>query len=126
MGFARRRLARMDSGESMAELPFVLRLGGRLVPGRIDAVYEAPEGLEIVDFKTGAVPAGRDEGALDQLLLYAAALRRLGVATDGPLTLTYCYLASGTTESRTISPGAVDAALAELESGLASLEPVSD
>jgi DNA helicase-2/ATP-dependent DNA helicase PcrA len=117
MGYGLRRIARLDSGEPMAELPFVLKVGDRLVRGRIDAVYETDgDGLEIVDFKTG----GRVEFAgVDQLALYAAALSRLGVAFRGPLTLTYCYLADGTRDSRTITQFEADAALAAMEARLA-------
>ncbi|MGH2718269.1 MAG: 3'-5' exonuclease, partial [Actinomycetota bacterium] len=148
MGFAGRTLARLDSGEPMAELPFTLKIGGRVVRGRIDAVYETSEGgLEIVDFKSGRVPAGRDEAGVDQLAIYAAALRKLGVAapqgpagasegrvgasegrvgaSEGrvsaarPVRVTYAYLADGTLESREIAPAEVDAALAAMGAGLA-------
>jgi DNA helicase-2/ATP-dependent DNA helicase PcrA len=117
MGFGGRRLAVLDTGEPMAELPFVLRVGSRVVRGRIDAVYETDDGgLEIVDFKTGQRVA--DVG-VDQLAIYAAALRRLGVAGDRPLRVTYCYLADGTADTRTIQPGEVDAALAAMTGELA-------
>jgi DNA helicase-2/ATP-dependent DNA helicase PcrA len=116
MGFAGRRLARLDTGEPMAELPFTLKVGARVVRGRIDAVYEAEGGgLEVVDFKTGRK---RDAGRVDQLAIYAAALRKLGVTRDGPLTVSYCYLADGTVESRTLSPNDADAALAAMAAGL--------
>ena len=103
----------------MAELPFVLKVGSRLVRGRIDAVYETDDGgLEVVDFKTG----GRVEFAgVDQLALYAVALSRLGVGFRGPLTLTYCYLADGTRESRTITQAEADAALAAMQARLAQV-----
>jgi DNA helicase-2/ATP-dependent DNA helicase PcrA len=119
MGYRQRRIARLDSGEPMAELPFVLKVGPRLVRGRIDAVYETDDGgLEVVDFKTG----GRVEFAgVDQLALYAAALSRLGVAFRGPLTLTYCYLADGTRDSRTITQAEADAALAAMQARLAQV-----
>ncbi|MGH2703719.1 MAG: UvrD-helicase domain-containing protein [Actinomycetota bacterium] len=100
MGFAARRLARLDSGEPMAELRFSLKVGTRLVRGRIDAVYESDDGLEIVDFKTGTPT---EPGELDQLVLYAAALADLGVAGERPITLTYCSLSTGTTQSRRIT-----------------------
>ena len=117
MGYARRRIARLDSGEPMAELPFVLKVGDRLIRGRIDAVYETDDGgLEIVDFKTG----GRVEIAgVDQLGLYAAALSRLGVAFRGPLTLTYCYRPTAPGTPRTITQSEADAALAAVEARLA-------
>jgi RecB family exonuclease len=116
MGFAGRRLARLDTGEPMAELPFTLKVGARVVRGRIDAVYEAEGGgLEIVDFKTGRQ---RDAGGVDQLAIYAAALRKLGVSREGPLTVSYCYLADGTVESRTLSANDADAAYAAMAAGL--------
>lgn len=118
-GFADRKPARLESGEPMAELPFVLKVEDRLLRGRIDAVYEGDGGgLEIVDFKTGAeveVPE------LDQLALYAAALRELGIPIPGSLTLTYCYLATGGTRSRTITPDEAGRALDAIATGLRAL-----
>lgn len=87
-----RKIATLPSGEPMVELPFALRKGGRIIRGRIDAVYERGSGgLEIVDFKTGH-PFGSSDGA-DQLELYAEALAALGLSV-GPddLTLTYAFL----------------------------------
>lgn len=116
MGFADRRLAQLDTGEPLAELPFSLKLGARVVRGRIDAVYETDDGgLEVVDFKTGRRVPSDD---LDQLALYAAALVRLGVSTGGPLRVTYCYLADGSTDTRTIQPAKAEAALAAIEARL--------
>jgi DNA helicase-2/ATP-dependent DNA helicase PcrA len=116
MGFAGRRMARLDTGEPMAELRFLLRVGDRVVRGRIDAVYETDAcGLEIVDFKTG----GRvDEGEVDQLVIYAAALRLLGVESREPLKVTYCYLADGSQSSRFITASQAEAALAAIEARL--------
>ncbi|GAC1367123.1 MAG: hypothetical protein NVSMB32_11980 [Actinomycetota bacterium] len=116
MGFAERRLARLDTGEPLAELPFALKLGDRVVRGRIDAVYETDEGgLEVVDFKTGQRSTPDN---VDQLALYAAALGRLGVSTGKTLTVTYCYLADGTRDSRTISPAEAERALAAMQERL--------
>lgn len=39
------------------EAPFELLLAGRVVRGRIDAVYAAGDGFEVVDWKTGTEPA---------------------------------------------------------------------
>ncbi|HLI57413.1 MAG TPA: PD-(D/E)XK nuclease family protein, partial [Actinomycetota bacterium] len=123
LGFAGRTLARLDNGMPMAELPFTLKVGDRVVRGRIDAVYETDGGgLEVVDFKTGRRV---DDGGVDQLAIYAAALQKLGVASPGghpghpgPLKVTYCYLADGTLESREIAPDEVDAALSAMAAGL--------
>jgi DNA helicase-2/ATP-dependent DNA helicase PcrA len=137
MGYPDRRLAELDTGEPMAEIPFAMKVGDRLVRGRIDAVYETANGdggLEIVDFKTGrepvsAIPRSPDgiEGDrrspgiapdMDQLLIYAAALTRLGLDIRGPLTLTYAYLSTGRAESRTISRDEASGALDRLASAL--------
>lgn len=116
MGYGERRLARLDTGESMAELPFVLKVGGRLVRGRIDAVYETGEGgVEVVDFKTGREV---EQPEADQLAVYAAALVELGVPIRGPLVLTYCYLATGTKVSREVTAEEARRALDTVAAGL--------
>lgn len=90
-----RTIASLPSGEPMIEIPFSLRKGDRIVRGRIDAVYELPEGgLEIVDFKTGK-HFERTPG--DQLDIYAEALTALGLIQDGvPVELTYAFLGDQT------------------------------
>jgi DNA helicase-2/ATP-dependent DNA helicase PcrA len=112
--FAHRQLARLPSGEPMVELPFVLRRGDLIIRGRIDAVYECDDEaargglgrtaeeergglgrtagpLEIVDFKTGKRPEGKSKA--DQLDIYAAALRAMGLLAEGrELKLTYAFL----------------------------------
>ena len=100
MGFADRRVARLPSGEPMAELPFALRVGDRIVRGRIDAVYALDDGgLEIVDFKTGRKPESLPD--VDQLGLYARALQANGLIPRGArVVLTYAYLASKELDSR--------------------------
>jgi DNA helicase-2/ATP-dependent DNA helicase PcrA len=87
-----RTIASLPSGEPMIELPFTLKRDGKMIRGRIDAVYETDGGgLEIVDFKTGR-RFERSDGA-DQLEIYAEALRALGLVNEGqPLTLTYEFL----------------------------------
>ena len=86
-----RTVATLASGEPMVELPFTLRVEGQIVRGRIDAVYETEDGgIEIVDFKTGRRFKPHDE---DQLALYAAAMKALGLLPDGkPVRLTYAFL----------------------------------
>jgi DNA helicase II / ATP-dependent DNA helicase PcrA len=91
-GYGDRRIAHLPSGEPMIEVPFTLKKDGRMIRGRIDAVYETDDGgLEIVDFKTGRHFEPSEEA--DQLEVYAEALRALGLVTEGqPLTLTYEFL----------------------------------
>jgi DNA helicase-2/ATP-dependent DNA helicase PcrA len=90
--YGERRLATLPSGDAMVELPFALRRDGRIVRGRIDAVYETDDGgLEIVDFKTGRRFEKKDDEA-DQLELYGEALRALGLDGGRAVTLTYAFL----------------------------------
>ncbi|MDQ3955027.1 MAG: ATP-dependent helicase [Actinomycetota bacterium] len=92
LGYAERTVAKLPSGEPMLELPFALKKDGRVIRGRIDAVYETDDGgLEIVDFKTGRRFDKSDEA--DQLELYALALEKLGLAVKGRnLKLHYEFL----------------------------------
>ncbi|MDQ3765930.1 MAG: ATP-dependent helicase [Actinomycetota bacterium] len=88
-----RTIARLPSGEPMIELPFALKKDGKIIRGRIDAVYETDNGgLEVVDFKTGKRFAKSDEA--DQLELYAEALRANGlvIASEQRITLTYAFI----------------------------------
>ena len=89
--YGERTVATLASGEPMVELPFTLRVKDQIVRGRIDAVYETADGgLEIVDFKTGRRFEPDDE---DQLALYAAAMRALGLLPEGrPVRVTYAFL----------------------------------
>jgi DNA helicase II / ATP-dependent DNA helicase PcrA len=74
------------------EAPFVVVVGGRMVRGRIDAVYERDGRTELVDFKTGSRPAPGDASARTQLDLYGmAAVDTWGVDSD-TLRTSYCYL----------------------------------
>jgi DNA helicase-2/ATP-dependent DNA helicase PcrA len=72
LGYADRTLARLPSGEPMVELPFAMKKDGRIIRGRIDAVYETDDGgLEIVDWKAGS-GASKPDG--NQISLYVEAL----------------------------------------------------
>lgn len=118
--YANRKLALLPGGEPMAELRFVLKVGDKLIRGRMDAVYENPEGgLEIVDFKTGDQTEKPD---LDQLTIYAAALRKLGIQPGGSLWLTYAYLSNGESKSRQVGPDELDSALRDLAARLSGIE----
>jgi DNA helicase-2/ATP-dependent DNA helicase PcrA len=116
MGFAERKLGTLADGEPMVELKFVLKLGERLIRGRMDAVYETEEGgYEIVDFKSGQQT---DLPEIDQLTIYAAALSKMGVVPNAELKLTYAYLTSETVLSRSISPVEAASALERLQEKL--------
>ncbi|MDQ3985581.1 MAG: ATP-dependent helicase [Actinomycetota bacterium] len=92
LGYGERKIATLPSGEPMLELPFTLKRDGRIVRGRIDAVYETADGgLEIVDFKTGR-RFEKKEGA-DQLEVYKQALVANGLAPEGKaVKLTYAFI----------------------------------
>lgn len=109
LGYEGRAPYELPGGEPATEVPFTLKLADDLVVrGRIDAVYPTDEGpLEIVDFKTGAVPDDPDWG---QLELYAEALTALGYVQPGAeVILTFAYLqADVPVPSRTYTPRSLD------------------
>lgn len=74
------------------EAPFVLAVGGHLVRGRIDAVYEREGRLELVDFKTGRPATEGDRAAGTQLDLYGLAAVDAWGAEPDRLRTAYCYL----------------------------------
>src|SRR5207302_3652634 len=74
------------------EAPFQLVVGDHLVRGRIDAVYERDGRLELVDFKTGLLPAEGDAGAGTQLELYALAAAQTWREPAARLRTSYCWL----------------------------------
>jgi CRISPR/Cas system-associated exonuclease Cas4 (RecB family) len=74
------------------EPPFQLVVDGRLVRGRIDAVYEREGFTELVDFKTGGRPEEGDGGAAMQLDLYALAAVDTWGLDPARVRTTYCWL----------------------------------
>ena len=98
-----------------AERPFLLRLEGFTVGGRIDAVYGDPDGpWEVVDWKTGRRPADDDPLAALQLDLYGLACVEIWGKRPEDVTLTYLYLASGEEVSHPMEdPDAVKARVVE-------------
>jgi DNA helicase-2/ATP-dependent DNA helicase PcrA len=129
--FAASRYARLPAPD--AEVGVVLRVGSWVVRGRIDAVFRPGEGpagadpgapgVELVDWKTGArvepIPGG-----LDQLGVYALALRQLGrLPRDGCLA-SHCYLGGDHPEidSRRLGPAELDREHARLQATLAALD----
>jgi DNA helicase-2/ATP-dependent DNA helicase PcrA len=106
------------------EAPFVLAVGGRLVRGRVDAVYSRDGKVELVDFKTGRRPATGDGGATTQLDLYALAAVQAWREDPASLRTTFCYLrADGPAEldSSDWDAGRLEAVKQQLEAALARL-----
>jgi DNA helicase-2/ATP-dependent DNA helicase PcrA len=73
------------------EAPFALPLGGRVIRGRIDAVYDLGEGRwEVVDWKTGSEAADPL-----QLAVYRLAWARLVGAEPASVDAAFLYVARG-------------------------------
>ena len=66
------------------ELPIEFSLAGTVVVCKLDAVFENSGSYEIVDWKSGRAPSGKElESRAIQLAIYRAALaRRLGVPVE--------------------------------------------
>ncbi len=70
--------AKRDPAPGGIEVPFETVLGGVLLRGRIDAVYEANGQYEVVDWKTGKTKSGDDlAAAAIQLAMYRLAYSKL-------------------------------------------------
>jgi DNA helicase-2/ATP-dependent DNA helicase PcrA len=77
------------------EAPFELVVGGRLVRGRIDAVYADGDRYDVVDFKTGVVP--RDFAAASlQLSVYRLAWAGIAGVDPSRVDAGFLYVATGT------------------------------
>jgi DNA helicase-2/ATP-dependent DNA helicase PcrA len=71
-------------------------LDGRLVRGRIDAVYDRPQGgFDVIDYKTGSVP--RDFAAASmQLSVYRLAWADLAGVDPAEVDAGFLYVRTGT------------------------------
>jgi DNA helicase-2/ATP-dependent DNA helicase PcrA len=75
------------------EAPFALQLGGRLVRGRIDAVFGTDDGgYEVVDWKTG------ESGDALQLAVYRLAWAELAGVDPTRVSAAFLHIASGRVE----------------------------
>jgi DNA helicase-2/ATP-dependent DNA helicase PcrA len=122
--FSASRYAGLPAPE--AEVGVAMRVGSWVVRGRIDAIFRpqgANGGVELVDWKTGGrVPA--TPGGVDQLGLYALALRQLGRLPAAGCLASYCYLGGDRPEvdSRHLGPAELDRQRSQLEAVLADLD----
>ena len=88
-----------------AERQFLLYLDGVVVKGRIDAIFGEPGGpWEVVDYKTGRMPAADDDFAGLQLDLYALACTEVFGKRAEDVRLTYFYVDAGEEVSRVADP----------------------
>ena len=77
------------------EAPFELVVGGRLVRGRIDAVYADGDGYDVIDFKTGEQP--RDFAAASlQLTVYRLAWAGIAGVDPAKVKAGFLYVATDT------------------------------
>jgi DNA helicase-2/ATP-dependent DNA helicase PcrA len=80
-----------DRPPVQVEAPFALALGGRVIRGRIDAVYETDQGFEIVDWKTN-----RSQSADPlQLAVYRLAWAELTGVDPRRVAACFYYVRSG-------------------------------
>jgi DNA helicase II / ATP-dependent DNA helicase PcrA len=122
--FSASRYAGLPAPE--AEVGVALRVGSWVIRGRIDAIFRpqgADGGVELVDWKTG----GRVQatpGGIDQLGLYALALRQLGRLPEAGCLVSYCYLGGDQPEvdSRHLGQAELDRQRGQLEAALAALD----
>jgi DNA helicase-2/ATP-dependent DNA helicase PcrA len=79
------------------EAPFEMTVGGRLVRGRIDAVYaDGAGGFDVIDFKTGAVPTGAEFDAVSyQLSIYRLAWADLAGVDPAGVQAGFLYVRYG-------------------------------
>jgi hypothetical protein len=90
-----------DAVPLMAERAFLLRFDGRVIRGRIDAIFGELDGpWEVVDWKTGRQPPPGDPSVGLQLDLYGLACTDIWGKAPEDITLTYVYLGDGTETSR--------------------------
>jgi len=120
--FAASRYAGLPAPE--AEVGVVLRVGAWVIRGRIDAIFrpEGPAAVELVDWKTGR-RSDPPPGGLDQLGIYALALRQLGDLPEAGCLASYCYLGGDqpVIDSRALGPTELDEQRTLLEATLATL-----
>jgi DNA helicase II / ATP-dependent DNA helicase PcrA len=125
--FAASRYAGLPAPE--AEVGVVVRVGAWVIRGRIDAIFRLAEGergggdeVELVDWKTGR-RTDPLPGGLDQLGIYALALRQLGELPEAGCLVSYCYLGGDrpVIDSRALGPAELDEQRALLEATLAGL-----
>ena len=89
-----------DVAPHVVEAPFELLLAGRVVRGRIDAVYATPEGFEVVDWKTGQETADPL-----QLAVYRLAWAELHSLDPEAVAASFLYVRSGRVERPSPLPG---------------------
>lgn len=90
--------AKRDPAPGGIEVPFETVLGGILLRGRLDAVYEKDGQYEVVDWKTGKTKSGNDlAAAAIQLAMYRLAYSKLfGIKIEN-ISAAFHYVGSNET-----------------------------
>jgi DNA helicase-2/ATP-dependent DNA helicase PcrA len=78
----------------VVEQPFELVVGGRLLRGRIDAVYPDGTGFDVIDYKTGVVPRDFFAASL-QLSVYRLAWADLAGVDPDAVNAGFLYVRTG-------------------------------
>lgn len=76
------------------EVPFAIVIGGRLIKGRIDAVYQVDGQWQVVDWKTNL----RASADPTQLAIYRAAWAQLAGVPEGEIAGVFVYVRRGDIE----------------------------
>ncbi len=104
------------------EAPFEMVIGGRLLRGRIDAVYQTDDGgYDVIDYKTGAMPTGADfEAASLQLSIYRLAWVDLAGVDPDVVTAGFLYVRDSHVERprRLLSRDELDVLLGGVPEGM--------
>jgi DNA helicase-2/ATP-dependent DNA helicase PcrA len=86
------------------EAPFQLVLGGRVVRGRIDAVYRTDDGgYDVIDWKTGSAAADPL-----QLAIYRTAWAQIAGVAEESVGAAFYYVGSGTVERPAALPSGAE------------------
>jgi DNA helicase-2/ATP-dependent DNA helicase PcrA len=103
------------------EAPFALSLAGRVVRGRIDAVYDLGDGRwEVVDWKTG-----NESADPLQLAIYRLAWAELVGADPAAVDAAFLYVRTGEVARYDDLPGAAELAALLQGSGVVEIEPLT-
>ena len=83
-----------DLAPHAVEAPFELVVAGRLLRGRIDAVYRTDDGFDVVDYKTGLKPSNPKAVAL-QLAIYRIAWAGISGVPVDQVGAAFLYVRTG-------------------------------
>ena len=97
--FLRTRWA--ESMPEAVEQPFQVVLAGRVVRGRIDAVYKTPDGWEVVDWKTSRA----HDADSTQLAIYRLAWAEMRGVPLSAVSAAFVYVRDGQTVRPADLPG---------------------